>query len=157
MEPLAVYRETRFEGPRQYSVFPNHLAVSGRETFRSEFEVKVPLANLHPEYSRVRVRNRLFWLGLFLVVLGGLGVLERLSTPTGVRYEDFWAVLWVALLMAGVVLCGATWRKTAQVVFVNESGQGIVGLVERDDSQARLFVQTLSDQISLSKRESHPI
>lgn len=154
MEPLAVHREARFEGPRQYSVFQDHLLISGRETFRSDFEMKVPLANLHPEYSRARVRNRLFWFGLLLIVVGGLGVMERLSTPRGLSYEDFWAILWVAVLIAGVIVCGATWRMTSHLIFVDQSGRGVVGLVERDDSQFRAFVQALSNQIEVCKRES---
>ena len=153
MNPLSSYSEKRFDGARRYSLFPDHLLVSGSETFRSDFEVKVPLANLHPEYSRAQVRNRLFGAGLFLAALCGVGVLQRLSSSAGISYEDFWSVLWIAGLVSGLILCAFTWRKTPYVIFVNESGQGIVGLIECQDTHFQAFVQILSDQIAASKRK----
>jgi hypothetical protein len=151
MEPLAQYREERFGGPRHYTLYPGYLMVSGRETFRSEFEVKVPLRNLQPEHSLARVRNHLFWVALLLAVVGALGVLERLSSPAGLTYDDFWSVLWVALVAAGTVIAMATWRKVAYAIFVDDRGRGVIGFLDRDEGQFRMFLRMLSEQIVASK------
>ena len=66
MEPIATYEEQRFDGKRRFELFEDRVVVSGKTTFTSEFESVVPLTTLRPEFTRMRLRNLYFYMGIFL-------------------------------------------------------------------------------------------
>jgi hypothetical protein len=77
MEPIAKYRE-EWSGRRcTFELFADEVRVRG-QTPGSEFETTVPLASLQPRFERVWVYTYWFYSGIFVFLLGivGLGVVS---------------------------------------------------------------------------------
>jgi hypothetical protein len=69
------YFEKRFDGSRTFELDGSRLHIKGSNSLRSDFELAVDLTTVSPEYSLLRLRHRLFFIALFLlIVLAVIGV-----------------------------------------------------------------------------------
>jgi len=151
--PTATYDESRFDGKRRYELYPNVLIVSGIQVFRSEFRTKLPLQALHPDPSTARVRNALFPFGCLALVTGAFGALVQISTET-FAYESLLSLALVGLFVAGLLVGLATFRKVPYVIFLNESGQPMVGIISTGTGEFEEFIRALEHAIVESKSGS---
>ena len=54
-DPIATYREQRFDGKRVFELFVDRIPSEDGNQFRSEFQMSVPLRTLDPVHRRERV------------------------------------------------------------------------------------------------------
>jgi hypothetical protein len=62
------YFEKRFDGIRKFDLAGGHLHIKGSNSLRSDFELSFDLATVSPAYSVLRIRHRLFFIALLMVV-----------------------------------------------------------------------------------------
>jgi hypothetical protein len=137
VEPIATYRETRFEGKRVFELFPDRVRVRGSVQLSSDFDVSIPLTALNPNPMRIRTRNKAFWSGLWMLLLAV--VLDTvLVSSFHIPSESFSVGLIGCIGMGGFVLMLATARKVEFVSFANVTGVQVLGFA-RSGPDARDF------------------
>jgi uncharacterized membrane protein len=152
METIATYSEKRFDGKRTFTLLADAIVVSGSATLSSEFQARIPLSSLDPNYSTLCFRNRSFWAGAWMVVISFVVCTILVS-----GFNMFWAtkpVVMVALIgITGFLLCLATARKVEFIRFTTQGG--VVGLdlarsgPEREKLDA--FIDALTKQIRVAR------
>ena len=84
--PLA-YFEKRFDGTRKFDLVDGRLRIKGSNSLRSDFELSFELSRVSPAYSVLRVRHRLFFIALFILigfVVVGVGKGDIIMVSVGV-------------------------------------------------------------------------
>src|SRR5262245_9821753 len=110
MEPIATYSEQRFDGKRTFTLMPDEVVVTGSATLSADFHARIPLSSLDPNFGTLRFRNRIFWGGLWMMVVSFVVCTILVS-----GFHMSWATMPPGMLacigMAGLLLCLATRRK----------------------------------------------
>ncbi len=149
VEPIATYREQRFDGKRLFELFPDRVRIRGSVQLVSEFETSIPLSTLVSNPTHLRLRNKSFWHGLWILLIAF--VLEvLLVTSFHVSPESFSLVLIGCIGMSGLVLMLATARKIEFVVFANTTGVPILDFARSGPDKGKLdsFVHLVTNHIS---------
>lgn len=148
-EPLATYRETRFDGKRVFELFPDRIHIRGNVQLSSEFETSIPLAMLNPHPMRVRVRHKSFWAGLW-VLLAAVVLDIVLVSNFHVPPESFSTGLIGCIGMSGFVLMLGTARKVEFIGFNNNAGVRVLDFARSGPDEGNLdsFVQFVRTNIS---------
>ena len=152
MEPIATYFEQRFDGKRMFTLFPDAIDVRGSVALTSEFELRIPLSSLDPNYTKLRCRNRGFNGGMWMlsasifactVLVSGFQ-LPWISASTGLA---------TCMGMAGLLLSLATCRKVEFVQFRSQAGVTALDLARSGPQRDQLdgFVETLVRQIGVTR------
>ena len=134
MEPVATYREKRFDGQRRFELFADRVLVRGNVSLKSEFETAVPLRSLAPHVTRPRLRNPAFWGGLWTL----LGSVFLCAVLVGFNAPDFPLVLAGTGVLSGSALMLATARKVEFASFSSGAGVRVLD-VARSGPDARRF------------------
>ncbi len=120
MEPIATYREIRLEGRRTFRLFDDHVVVSVRSAAR-DLDLPYDLGNLCPNYLRMRIRPKVYGLGVGLLVLpwclAALGILSKIVIPTG---EFF--VLPASFSILGFAITAVSFGKVEYAHFRTKAG-----------------------------------
>src|SRR4051812_34818310 len=103
IEPIATYREQRFDGKRVFELFPDRVRIRGSVQLKSEFDTSVALNALVPTANYLTIRNMSFWHGCW-ILLGAVLVDTVLLTSLHVEPENSIITLFGCLGMAGVVV-----------------------------------------------------
>jgi hypothetical protein len=153
-DPIAAYKEARFYGKRTFELFEDTVVVRGKHTFKSEFEIAVPLRILVPSVVRTRARNKAFFSGLWLTI-GSLMVAYIVESISQKDASE--AIIYLCILSGvGVLLSVVTARKVEWAQFISDAG--IIALnVARAGKQTDKFdsfVEALVAQIRMAKGES---
>ena len=148
-EPIATYREQRFDGKRVFELFADRVRICGSAQLSSEFETSIPLATLNPTPMRIRIRNKAFWSGLWMLL--GTVVLDTvLVSSFHVPPESFSVGLIGCIGMGGFVLMLATARKVEFISFTSTAGVHVLDLARSGPDARNLdsFVELVSTNIS---------
>ena len=151
METIATYSEKRFDGKRTFTLLANTVVVSGSATLSSEFQTRIPLSSLDPNYSTLRFRNRSFWGGVWMVVISFVVCTILIS-----GFQMFWAtkpVVMVAMIgIGGFLLCLATARKVEFIRFTTQAGVVVLDLARSGPERDKLdgFIDALTKQIRIA-------
>ena len=62
------YFEKRIDGSRTFRLDGNRLHIKGSNSLRSDFELAFDLTAVSPTYSVLRIRHRLFFIALYLLI-----------------------------------------------------------------------------------------
>ena len=154
-EPIATYRETRFDGKRVFELFPDRVRICGSIQLSSEFETSIPLTALNPNPMHVRIRNKAFWSGLWMLLVAV--VLDTvLVSSFHIPPESFSVGLIGCIGMGGLVLMLATARKVEFITFVNIAGVHVLDFARSGPDVRNLdsFVQLVSTNISNATRNA---
>lgn len=86
LDPMR-YFEKRIDGSRTFELDGNRLHITGSNSMRSDFELKFDLTTISPTFSVLRIRHRLCFLGLYLLialVVAGLAMDKMLIMSGGI-------------------------------------------------------------------------
>lgn len=152
---MAVYREVRSDGRRRFELYADRVVVKGSGA-RTEFETKVPFANLRPEPDKLWIRHRSFLLGVLMLLLSlaPFAVLAR-SFTDGSEAEKLGPCLGMGggLSIVGIVICLKTFRKVEFARFQSHAGIVVldVAYAGPDRGRFREFVESLTKQIRMAQ------
>lgn len=152
MEPIATYTEVRFDGARTFTLLSDRVVVRGKQTFQSDFESRIPLVSLDPNFDRIGIRNRAFTTGLWMALVS-LVTCSILITGLKMSYFDLAPGLVLMIGVTGLLFSAATYRKVEFLRFKNREGMTLLD-VARSGSQAAQFdsfVDALIKQIGKSR------
>ncbi len=148
-EPIATYREERFDGKRFFELFADRVRIRGKVQLQSDFDTVIPLSTLHPTPSRIRIRNKGFWHGIWML-LGAIMLDTFLITPLRVPPENFAIMLVGAFGFAGFVTALLAARKIEFIFFNSTAGIPILDFARKGPDAAKLdaFAELVSRHIS---------
>jgi hypothetical protein len=127
MEPIAIYSETRFSGKRDFKLYPDEIRVIGKVFLQKDFDVNIELKNLNPNYEKVKIREKGFMAGMYLIILP-LIIKFILISAFNVKIDNPAIGFMVILAISGGILCIATFRKIEFYVFKNSFGVNILDI-----------------------------
>lgn len=152
METIATYYERRFDGKRTFTLLADAVVVSGSATLTSEFQVRVPLSSLDPNYSMLRLRHRIFWAGLWMVVVSFFAW-TTLVSGLHMSWGTLPPILAANFGIGGLLLCLATGRKVEFIRFTTLAGVVALDLARSGPERDKLdgFIDALTKQIRVAK------
>lgn len=146
--PIATYREVRFDGKRRFDLFSEEIRVSGSVTMQSDLDTTIPLSRMDPRLIKLRVRNNVFWVGLWMAIAGFVGAVILVE---GFRLDPFGIApgLIGSIGVAGIALSCATLRKTEYARFESDAGVPVLDIARSGPDVASFndFVDRLLKQI----------
>jgi len=151
METIATYFEQRFDGKRSFTLLPDAVVVAGRTTFNSDFEGRIPLSSLDPNYNRLRVRSRSCWTGLWMAVIAFV-VWQVLVNGIHMSWAATPAGMVACFGAGGFLLSLATLRKVEFIRFSTQAGVVVLDLARAGPERDKLdgFVEALTRQIGVA-------
>ena len=157
-ESLASYNEVRWDGKRRFELHADRVSVSGKGG-GSTFETMVMLANLRPEPDKLWVRNRVFMLGIvmlllsFVLFIGTVQSLQQNRQTPG--FPIMQPSLAVGLLIVGLAICTQTSAKVEFARFQSNAGIVLLDVARAGPDRRKFqeFVELLVKQIR-SNQES---
>jgi len=143
-QPIATYREHRFDGKRIFELFDDRIRIAGSTQFSSEFDFAVQLRVLNPEPMRLWFRNKSFWAGIWMLLGSVIGCTVLLSAMQA-SYASAAFVLVAVLGVSGFALMLATARKVEFVAFQNDAGMRVMDIARAgpDAGQLDSFVELM--------------
>jgi len=152
MEPIATYFEQRFDGKRTFTLLPDVIVVSGSQTLSSEFEFRIALDSLDPNYMKVRCRNRSFSSGLWMLSASML-VCTILVSGFQIPWVSAATGMIACMGMAGLLLSLATCRKVEFIQFRTQAGHTVLDLSRSGPQRDQFdgFVEALVKQIGVAR------
>ena len=152
METIATYSELRFDGKRTFKLVADAVIVSGSATLTSEFQARIPLSSLAPNYSTLRFRNRSFWTGLWMVVISVI-VCTILVSGFHMSWETIPPGMVACIGMGGFLLCLATGRKVEFIRFTTQAGVVVLDLARSGPERDKFddFIDALTKQIRVAR------
>jgi hypothetical protein len=144
MDVVARYEERRFDGRRIFELFPDRVVVKGTNSLAAEFESTVMLATLQPLASKIRMRPKGFFQGIFMTIIA-----VALIQSGFFSLQSYWGMVDFVMIIAGILLALATSRKIDWVQFQTKAGTVAltVARVGKQESEFEPFVQALIRQI----------
>jgi hypothetical protein len=110
MDPIATYREVRFDGKRLFRLHADRLEIEGRTFLVSEFQTSIPLITVAPGLTILRVRPRnSIGVAAFTAIAALAATI--LIKDFGFFWDDKPVVLSLLLTLVGLALMAATWKK----------------------------------------------
>lgn len=150
-EPIAVYRESRLELHRRFTLYPGRIRVAGRGLKFGRFDEVVPLSILHPELSRVWLRGLLFRYGIIAMACAVTWAVVALAFggPAIFFFRPWTDGVLGGLALVGAVLALVHARPIEFVRFRTDSGLSPldVGRVGPDAESFDEFVDLLVAEI----------
>jgi hypothetical protein len=148
-QPIATYREQRFDGKRLFELFPDRVRVRGSVQLQSEFDTTVPLHTLNPTPNFIRIRNKSFAQGSWLFI-GAIGLDTLLVTSLNVPPENPVITLIGILGFVGFAFMLIAARKVEFISFNSTAGVAVLDFARSGPDAANLdsFVQLVSKHIS---------
>ena len=149
IDPIATYRDQRFDGKRVFELFADRIRIQGSTQFASEFDYSIPLATLNPIPMRMRVRNKNFSAGLWMLLIAVV-VDVVLVSSFHIPPESASVVLIGCIGMGGFVLMLATARKVEFMAFSSTAGIHVLDLARSGPDARNLdsFIELVSKCIS---------
>jgi hypothetical protein len=124
------YSESSYYGRRDFILEPPHIFAKGRHTpDGTEYDCKVELHSLNPEYSRLRLRNPFLNFAIGLMAVGFCGSVyagEKMLSGFGAAL--FWCA--VSFLIAGFICVLCTIRKIPAVSFQTKTGIAAIVILQ---------------------------
>lgn len=147
-QPVATYRERRFDGRRTFELFADRVRIAGSTQFSSEFDFAVQLSGLNPEPMRIRFRNKAFWAGTWMLLGSIIGCTVLLSAMQA-SYASAAFVLVAVVGASGFALMLATARKVEFVGFQNSAGLRVLDIARSgpDAGQLDAFIELVVTHI----------
>lgn len=148
-QPIATYREQRFDGKRVFELFPDRVRIRGSAQLSTEFDTSVSLRALNPVPTRIRVRNKAFWSGLWMLIAAV--VLDTILVSSfHIPPESFAVLLVGCMAMGGFVLMLATARKVEFISFTSTAGVHVLDFARSGPDARNLdsFVELVTTNIS---------
>lgn len=155
--PIATYRERRFDGKRTFELFADRVQIRGSTQLSSDFEISVPLKTLNPVPMRLRLRNKAFWAGAWMLIGSVIGS-TVLYSALHVSYASP-AFLLVAVVGAGgCALMLATARKVEFASFQSTAGVHVLDIARAGPDAVHLdtFVQLVTASIQTASASVEP-
>lgn len=106
MEPIARYREKRFEGRRDFQLFHDRVVIVAKEYMGAESESSIMLNTLVAVPNRARVRGSEFSWAVMMVVLS----VALLQSGT-VDLFSYWGGMAASMGVSGALMGLVTFRK----------------------------------------------
>ncbi|MHC4741891.1 MAG: hypothetical protein ACYS8Z_08280 [Planctomycetota bacterium] len=143
-QPVATYSEKRFSGKRNYTLYPGKVRVEGKVGLGNYFDAVVDVKNMRSDYDRIRIREKGFFAGIWLIVASFLAI-AALASVFNVSFDHVFMVMMACCGMAGLVLCASTFRKVEIYTFKNSSGVPVLSIARnrKDSRQFDLFIEQL--------------
>lgn len=158
MKPIATFSEGRFSGKRFYNLSSDKIRVAGKVFLQNEFDIVLQLNTINPDFSIIRIRDKAFWSGIWLM-LGASLVHALLTTVFGVTYEYKVLGAFIVIGLAGAVLCLATFRKIEFYSFKNLAGITVLDIARSGSEKSKFdsFIKKLVHAIDQSKQVAEPV
>ena len=133
------YFEKRIDGIRTFKLDGNRLQIKGSNSLRSDFELAFDLTTVSPTYSVLRIRHRLFFLALFLLIaclVAGAAMDKMLIMSGGI--------------VLALVLMAIGFKKRTFYQFNHRSGGVAFDVCEAGPEKRRAaeFVRTVAEAIT---------
>jgi hypothetical protein len=154
MEQSLIYLETRFSGRRRFELHPDKICIQGKTFLISDFDISVKLKDLDPNYQRLRVREKAFVSGIWLIIVP-LITAEILHSAFKVSFENPVMGLMFCFSVCGAVTCVATFRKVEFYQFKNSSGIAVLDIA-RSGKDKKHFDKFVEQLVSCIKHLENP-
>jgi hypothetical protein len=141
---LATYQEERFDGKRQFTLFPGRMDVSSHLYLGARAQSTVLLEALNPVPGRIWARPKGFWSVISMIVLPPLGPIV-FQTSLSSSAQGFLYLL----PLIGAMFALATWRRVEWALFSNSAGIVVlaIALSRKRLSSFQPFVDAVSAAI----------
>ncbi len=148
-QPIAIYREHRFDGKRLFELFPDRVRIHGHVQLHSEFDTTIPLNTLIPIPNVIRIRNKSFVHGIWMF-LGAFVLDTFLIASLHVPPENFAILLIGGLGFAGLVTMLVAARRVEFVSFNGTGGLPVLDFARSGPDAANFdtFVRLVTEHIS---------
>ena len=146
-DAIATYSERRFDGRREFVLFPDKVEISGNASLGARFAVTVQLNSLVPVADRLWARSPGFWQGVVMAI-----VCVTLAQASASVLSRYWiGLLWV-IAVGGALLAAATARRIEWAVFKNSAGAEVLTVAKAGPSRAEFeqFVSSIAHAIEAS-------
>lgn len=146
---IAVYRERRFDGKRTFELFNDRVDVSGSAQLSSDFQISIPLKTLIPTPTKLNIRHKAFWAGLWAVIGSALGC-TVLGNAMNVSYASPAFILTLVLGLSGFALMLATMRKIEFIGFQSAAALRAIDIARSGPDAGKLdsFIKRMADRIA---------
>ncbi len=159
VEPIAIYRESRFERRCRFDLFADAIRARGK-TFTTDFDTTIPLSRLHPEMVRLRVYGVLLYSGFWIFMFGliGLLVIGYLVIGSDPRVPNSVSKPIGAIALTGLLTMVLGLRKIEIVTFVSDAGVPTLSIARtrRRGVEFEQFLTLLVEQIRRVRAEATP-
>ena len=152
MEPIATYSEKRFSGKRKFQLFKEKLYIQGIISTRGDFELTLDLKDLNPDYSVMRLREKNWLAGLWMVLIP-LFALPVLLSRYKMTIEDFPVVISVVMAVSGAIMILVMSKKVEFYRFSNSSDIVVLDVARSGSEKEKFddFIEKLIACINESK------
>lgn len=149
MEPIARYREKRFEGRRDFQLFDDRVVIVAKDYMGAESEVSVMLNTLVPVPNRARVRGSEFSWGVIMVVIS----FALLQSGT-VDLFSYWGGMAASMGVSGALIVLVTFRKIEWILLNSAIGIHSLSIAKSgpDEASFDAFVERLLAQVIEAKK-----
>lgn len=147
-KPTATYRERQIEVRRDFALYADRVEIACHWRLRQSFTATVRLDQLAPEYKLIRIRSRLYKLGMGMAFLGIVfSILSHFMPGAGKLPGVFPASF--AVGVAGIALMAFTYRPVRFARFKNSEGRSALDVAETgpDKRQFEEFLKKIQQQI----------
>lgn len=135
------YFEKRIDGTRTFELNGGRVHIKGKNSLRADFELTIDLASVSPTYSLLRVRHRLFFYGLFVLIaaLFATAVTQKMAVLIG-------------SVIAALIIIAVSWRKQTFFQFQYRTGGVAFDVCEAGPQKAHAaeFVKAVVSAIPTS-------
>jgi hypothetical protein len=156
-EPIATYREARFELRRRFDLYPDRIRVTGKGLYIGRFDTVIPLSILNPEPNWVWVRGQLFRYGVLALIFAVCGVVGRLAGGGPEGLLSPWAIgVLGGVAWLGLMLTLANIRRVEFAAFTRKAGVTAldIGRVGPQNEDFDEFLDLLIAQIRAARPSS---
>lgn len=155
-DPIAVYREHRFESRREFRLFPTEIQVAAHDNLAGNHaEVTIPLSTLRPKADRLWLRHRAFQRLLLITAIATVVSVVCFVGPFSVPVRVFGTILsGIFAFMCGVVTA-CCWRRIEWAQFVNDSGVAVlqIAVIGYERGQFPQFLNELIRAIEAAREK----
>lgn len=149
IEPLATYREARFDGKRQFDLFDHEIRVRGSVGIGMKIDTTIPLRQLQSRVIRIWVRNQNFKSGLNVFAIGFISAIILIEGFSFEFYE-FLPGLAGIVALSGLCLMAATAKKVEYARFESDAGVAVLDVARAGPDREMFdeFIEVLQEKIN---------
>lgn len=153
MQVISTYREVTLTGKRNYELYSDSLVINGSGSWSYEFEQKLQLQKISPDYAKLRVRSAVTWIALTMFLLTGFASILLIFEFT-IQSRAIPGVLGI-FSVSSLIVALATIRKVEYATFCSDGHGSVLFNVARsgpERNQFDSFVKALVIQIGHAKK-----
>lgn len=147
------YSESSYYGRRDFILEPPYVLAKGKQMANgTEYDCKVELRSLNPEYSKLRLRNPFLIFAALVTAVGFFGTVYAGGKMfSGFGNTFFWCA--VSFLIVGLICVACTLPKIPAVSFQTKAGITMLVIMRAGPQKKDFFDFVTAVQEAILKAE----